>query len=355
MAAASRLRQRAQRTAGAGPPFVVVIERLMGIYDNVVLGLLCRHDLPEALDLGPADAEVLAGRCTSSAPIDPDALHRVLRYAAMRGFVGRDRSGRFTANATSRQLVRSHPWSVRPWVDFLSGRSTWRIFEEADEALLGRLPAQAAHGTDFFTHVNDRSSADGEAFNGAMAAGSHVQALLLADAVDFASVRSVVDVGGGTGGLAEVLLAHFPSLEVTVLDLPAVADAGRSAAEGAPWAERCRFVGGDFFREVPSGADLYTLLAILHDWGDDDAVRILRAVRRAMGPGSRCLVVDAVITDRRPESFFAATDVMMLLLTSGGRERTRGQWDGLVAAAGLRVARTTLLATGFTVQELVAP
>jgi hypothetical protein len=348
----NRVRQRAQRASAAGPPFVTVIERLLAIQDNVVLGLLCRHDVPEALTAGPADAAGLAARLTGEESIDPDALHRVLRYAAMRGLVGRDRRGRFTANATSEQLRADHPISVRPWVAFLGSESTWRILERADEALLGREPSRAAHGTDFFTHVNDESPVDGVAFNGAMASGSYVQAHLLADAFDFGAASSLVDVGGGTGQLAEVLLRYQPHLRVTVFDLPAVVEAGRAAA-GSAWEGRCAFVGGDFFDDVPAGGDLYTLLAILHDWGDDDAVRILSNVRAAMAPSARCLVVDAVLSDRHPESFTAATDILMLMLTPGGRERTLVEWDALVLRAGLRVASRRLLPTGFTVQELV--
>ena len=350
MSRVGRVRQRLQRSTQSGPPFVVVVEHLVGIWDPIVLGMLCRHDIAEAVVAGPADAGGIAARL--DAGIEVDALHRILRYASMRGFVSIDRAGRFRANKVTEALTADHPGSARPWVEFLSGRSTLRIFEEVDEALFGREPCRAAHGTDFFTHVNDHSPADGDAFNGAMRQGSHVQGLLLADAIEFGSMRRVVDVGGGTGELAKILVRHHPSLEVTVLDLPSVVASGEAAAADAPGADRITWTGGDFFTWVPAGADAYTLLAILHDWSDADASRILANVATAMGPTGRCFVVDATVDERRPQALSAATDLLMLLLTEGGRERTAPEWERLVTGAGLSIASHRLLATGFSLYEL---
>jgi len=348
---ANRARRRLRRASETAPPFVVVLERLLGIYDVVVLRLLCRNDIAEAVVAGGGTAAEVAARLgPMDPPVDVDALHRVLRYAAVRGFVKVDRRGRFRPNHVTAALTATHPTSAEPWVEFLASASTWRILEQADEALFGRSPSRAAHGTDFFTHVHEQSPADGARFNGAMAAASHVQALLVIDAFDFASVDRVVDIGGGTGEMGRVLVAHHPNLDVTVFDLPPVVEAGQAR----PGADRLTWVDGDFFIEVPAGADVYTLLAILHDWSDDDAVRILSTVRTAMGTTGRCLVVDATLAERHPDGLVAATDVMMLMLTDGGRERTRREWHHLVADAQLRVVSHRLLATGFSLYELAA-
>ena len=70
----------------------------------------------------------------------------------------------------------------------------------------------------------------------------------------------------------------------------------RLIAEGV--ADRCQLVPGDFFAEVPAGADAYVLSRVLHDWTDDDARRVLAACRAAMGPGSRLLIVEAILPER---------------------------------------------------------
>lgn len=347
------VRGRLRRGAEAAPAFVVVLERMLSIYDPVVLRVLCQVGVPEALAAGPATLDALADRldATRATPVDRPALHRIVRYAGARGFVAVDRRGRVRANGVTEVLRADHPGSARGWVDLLSAPGAWRILEQTSAALDGVPPCVAAHGTDFFTHANERDPALGDGFNRAMQQGSLVQGLLLADHPAIASARRLVDVGGGTGQLARTLLRHHPQLRVEVLDLPAVVEAGRTAAAATD--DRCTWVPGDFFEAVPSGADVYTLLAIIHDWGDDDAVRILGNVRAAMAPAGRCLVVDALLDERRPDPLMAAIDVMMLAFTDAGRERTSADWEHVVERAGLRIDRTRPLPTGFTLFELV--
>ena len=353
-AAGIRARYRLRRASEAGPPFLVVLERLMAIYDNRVLGLLCQLRVPEALATGPATAAELAPRLSTpdGTPVEADALHRVLRYAAVRGLVARDRSGRFGPNAITDVLRADHPSSMRPWVEFLAADWLWRVFTHADRAMVGEDPSRAAHGHDFFSYVNEQNPEAGVAFNGAMAAGSWRQGVVFAQTIDLAGVTHLVDVGGGTGTIAGLLLERHEQLRVTVVELAAVADAGRVAVAGEPWADRCSFEAGDFFTALPPGADVYTLFAVAHDWGDDDVVRILTSVRTAMSPASRCLLVDADLDDQHPDAFAAGTDLLMLLITAGGRERTDADWRRLANAAGLELAESIPLASGFAVHDL---
>src|SRR5207237_1293063 len=149
----------------------------------------------------------------------------------------------------------------------------------------------------------------GAQFDAAMASGSRLQAQLLLRRYDFAGLRSVCDVGGGTGTvLAEVLRRHA-NLQGTLFDLPAVI--AKVAGELDDVADRREVVGGDFFAEVPSGHDLYMLLAIIHDWDDEHAGRILGNVRAAMPSGGRVLVVDSVMPDHDRADFSKQFDVLM--------------------------------------------
>jgi O-methyltransferase domain len=111
---------------------------------------------------------------------------------------------------------------------------------------------------------------------------------------------------------------------------------------GAGVADRCEIVPGDFFSSVPSGGDAYVIKAILHDWDDDRAVTILRNCRRAMAPGGRVLIVEKVIPDlvTAADTEVVVADLIMLTLTSGGRERTESDFRTLLGAAGLAI--TTL-------------
>src|SRR5207245_2618885 len=154
---------------------------------------------------------------------------------------------------------------------------------------------EAALGHPFFEYVNHVRPEAGRVFNAAMQAGSTGQALALAHALDWSRTRTVCDVGGGTGAAIEALLGFAPELAATLYDLPEVVADARPALRSGPLAGRCTIVGGDFFESVPAGCDRYLLLAIVHDWDDDHATRILRNVRDALGPEGRAVVVDSVL------------------------------------------------------------
>jgi hypothetical protein len=111
----------------------------------------------------------------------------------------------------------------------------------------------------------------------------------------------------------------------------------RLAAEGV--ADRCQLVGGDFFAAVPAGADAYVLSRVLHDWTDHDARRILAACRAAMGPGSRLLVVEAILPERAADQPAVIRMDLYMLVLLGARERTEAQFRQLLGDAGLEVRR----------------
>ena len=119
--------------------------------------------------------------------------------------------------------------------------------------------------------------------------------------------------------------------------------------EAAGVAERATFVGGNFLEAVPSGCDLYVLFAVVHDWDDERCALILSNIRRAMAPGSRIMVIEAVVPPHDREHFLKTTDMLMLVLG----ERTNAEFAALWARSGLRLAHRTILPSTFEVFELV--
>jgi hypothetical protein len=172
-----------------------------------------------------------------------------------------------------------------------------------------------------------------------MAAGGRLHGLALAGAVDWSGVRRVCDVGGGTGALLGVLLDRHPHLRGVLFDLEPV-------VERAIDHERLDVVGGDAFVGLPEGCDLYLFANVVHDWDDDAVVRLLGRVVTAGGPGARALVVEGERQRRPIDDIALRTDLLMLALAPGGRERTTGELAALAAAAGLRVTSTARLASG---------
>ena len=150
------------------------------------------------------------------------------------------------------------------------------------------------------------------------------EAAAVVAAYDFGVFGQVVDVGGGGGVLLKAILDAAPGVSGVLFDRPEVAE--RSALPA---------VAGDFFVEVPAGADAYLLSRVIHDWSDADAVTILRTCRRAMSGSARLLLVEAELPERAADHPAAIRmDLHMLALFEGGRERTAAEYAALLDAAG---------------------
>ncbi|MFD0332601.1 methyltransferase [Streptomyces erythrogriseus] len=132
--------------------------------------------------------------------------------------------------------------------------------------------------------------------------------------------------------------------------------ARREAHRGRGLTDRCTAVVGDFFDSVTPGADLYVLSHILHDWGDESAVSILRTCAAAMPAHGRLMVID-LLTDAAADDrggrhrLPALMDLYMLSLfgAAGGQERTGAEFTALLTAAGLEPEETRVLPSGMGV------
>lgn len=165
------------------------------------------------------------------------------------------------------------------------------------------------------------------------------------DRYDFSTARTVVDVGGSEGSVLAAILQSHPHARATLLDLPTVAQRAEVNLRRLGLSDRCEVVAGDMFKSVPEGADVYILKWILHDWDDEPSVRILANIRKAMQPGSKLLIIDAILAPGDDFDLAKFVDVSMLVLT-GGFERTEAEFCELLRRAGLRLDCIVPAATG---------
>jgi hypothetical protein len=187
------------------------------------------------------------------------------------------------------------------------------------------VPFESVHGERFFTHLAAHPELVG-AFQASMRDRSAREAAAVVAAYDFTVFGTVVDVGGGGGVLLKAVLDAAPGVSGVLFDRPEVAAKSPLPA-----------VAGDFFVEVPAGADAYLLSRVIHDWSDADAVAILRTCRRAMGASARLLLVEAELPERAADHPAAIRMDLHMLALLGGRERTRAEYAALLAEADLRL------------------
>jgi hypothetical protein len=175
-------------------------------------------------------------------------------------------------------------------------------------------------------------------------------------AYDFKGAHTVVDVGGGTGALLAAVLKAHQHMNGIVYDLPAGLAGAREAMTSAGLDGRVTFVEGSFFESVPSGADLYLLKSIVHDWDDEHAGAILKKCQAAMHQSAKLVLVERVMPERvdHPDRDFTnvISDLHMMILF-GGQERTPTEYSRLLASAGLKVTRQVAMQSLFGAFEAI--
>ncbi|RSN62429.1 MULTISPECIES: methyltransferase [Actinomadura] len=317
-----------------------------GTWVSQAIGVAARLGVADALARGPRTAADAA----ASLDADPPALHRLLRALADVGLLKDDGDGRFALTPLGDLLRTEAPGSLRGWAEMLGSafhRSAWSALETSVRT--GEPAFPRAHGRGLYDHLRDRPS-DRAVFGAAMVS---VTGRFLAPAVaacDFAPASTVVDVGGGRGAVVAAVLDAHPGVRGVLFDMPQVI-----AAAPAGLAGRCRLVSGDFFRSVPEGGDTYLLCNVLLDWDDDRAARVLGNCRRAMNPGGRVLIGEAVPVGEADRSDRPTPapwiDLEMLVMTDGGRQRTRPEYERLLDRAGLRLTGVPARGAAFAVLE----
>ena len=202
----------------------------------------------------------------------------------------------------------------------------------------GGIAFEHVHGERFFDHLAgdpDREAA----FQASMADRAQREAADVVAAYDFAGLRDVVDVGGGSGVLLEAILRATPGLRGVLVDRPGAVEKARRRLTAAGVNDRCKCLAGDFFHAVPPGADAYLLSRVIHDWDDADAQRVLTTCREAMPVDARLLLVEAIVPERPHDGPEAVRMDIHMLMLLGARERTEAQFRRLLAGAGFELVR----------------
>jgi ubiquinone/menaquinone biosynthesis C-methylase UbiE len=192
---------------------------------------------------------------------------------------------------------------------------------------------------------------DAKTFDEAMADHTALLNKTILAGYDFSSFETIVDIGGGDGGLLAAILKAYPNMKGVLFDIPSVTLKAERRMEAERLSDRCEIVSGDFFESVPPG-DAYILKAVIHDWNDERASAILMNCRRAMTEDSRLLLIEAVIPPGNDRFFYKFMDLNMMVMT-GGRERTEAEYRELLAAAGFRLTRIVPTEFELVVMETV--
>lgn len=317
----------------APPPPAQMMQLITGFWTACCIYNAAKLNIADLLAAQPRTAEQLAEATHSHA----SSLYRILRALAGAGIFSENEKGEFSNTPLGDTLQSDIPGSMKAMVIAQLGDhyDAW-----------GKLLYSIKTGNTAFDKVEGMSvwqfyethPEEGLNFMKAMAGVTGGVAMNVLPAYDFTPFKSIVDVGGGNGAMMmAVLNAAKQSTGIVFDEEYVIRETDRElAAKG--YNSRCRTEAGSFFDYVPKDADAYILKMILHDWDDERSVQILNNCGRAMKPGSKLLIIEAVIPEDDSPHPGKLMDINMLVMT-GGRERTKKEFEQLLHKAGLKLSK----------------
>jgi len=291
---------------------------------------ITRLEVPERLAAGPLPIPQLA----VAVGADQDALRRVLRLVADHHIVTVE-GDRVGLTGRGRLLCPDHPSSLS--AAFATVGTADVVHGLTETLRTGRAAAPRVLGMGYWDYL--AAHPDQQAlFDQSMVQRAQVLSLACVPVLDWPASGMIADIAGGIGILVAAVLQAAPGARGILVDQPQVLERARPVLERQGVADRCVLSPGDLFAPPPP-ADLYLLASVLHDWDDDHAVRILAALGHSATNDTRLRIFEMVLPEDATPHRATMSDVLMLLMFDGARERTVGQYRELLEDTGWQLER----------------
>ena len=314
------------------------------------LHVIAEMGIADALGEDPRTAADLAASTGANA----DALARALRLVSAYGIFepSNDSDGHkgFAHTPGSRLLRTDHPQSMRSFVRMIGNSLNWKSFEVLDHSIRTGKPAteQITPGGAWAYYA--QHPAESRIFDEAMTGKAHGQIAGILASYDFSPFKTIADIGGGRGHLLQAVLGATPNARGVLFDQAhVVKDADAAGTASA----RLELQGGDFFKDTLPVCDAYLIMQVIHDWNDQESVRILSAIRRSAPAHAKLLLIEAILPEDVKPSWIEMLDILMLALITG-KERTRREFETLLTSSGFRLDKVIDIGLGTSMMEASA-
>lgn len=285
---------------------------------------------------------------------DKESLYRLMRTLAGYGFFKELKDGQFELTKLTKPLLADDDSSVLPLVKWVGSENLFGLWVDLEKTIKnGKSYFTNNYKKNYFDWLEDRP-VEQEAFNDCLIVYSILSDAFVGNSYDFSKFNTIVDIAGGKGGLIQAILLKNPKLKGIIYELPITVGflMNSDTFKQAGIADRVEFEEGDFFKSIPAGHDAYIMKSILHDWHEDEAVKILSNCRKAMRDDSKLLIAELVINEGNKPHFSKIIDICMLALNEG-RERTPEEYSNLFKKAGLRLNRIFPTSSPYSIIEAV--
>ena len=317
-----------------------------GFWVSRAIYVAVKIGIADLLAHGPRSVAFLA----ENTKCNKDALFRLMRALSAVGLFTDRAEGVFELTEFGLALRSDTEGSMRNYVMMLGRPESWKAWEHLEQSIMTGVSAfEYEYEVPLFQYLAAHPSI-GKVFDEGMRSRGVADDNAIVAAYDFSKTRHIVDLGGGSGQLLSTILKSTPQASGVLFDLPHVVEGARRLLPALGTGVQIEHVGGDFFENVPAGGDLYMLKQVIHDWTDEQATRLLANCRRAMTVESKILIFELII---EPNSIYPKLLDLMMLVWTGGRERTSEQYERLLADAGLKLVRVIPTGTSICVIEAV--
>jgi ubiquinone/menaquinone biosynthesis C-methylase UbiE len=313
------------------PPQVEMMKFILGKWISKPIYVVAKLRIADILSDGPKSIEELAQMIN----VNASSLYRVMRALACLGIFSETNDGRFELTPMAEclksdalrpiSLMMHSDWHDRAWDNLLESVKT------------GEKAFDKVHGMPIFDWFRENPQA-AQIYNEANAIKAITSHRAIIGAYDFSGISSLTDIGGGNGSLIVEILKANSSLRGVVADLPSVVMTAKDFIHNQGFESRCKVIECDIFDKIPAGSDAYLMSHILHDWDDEECLTILRNFYKAMKPGTRLLVVEALIPAGNEFSIAKLLDIEVFVM-GGGRERTENEFRDLFESTGLKLSK----------------
>jgi demethylspheroidene O-methyltransferase len=306
-----------------------------GFVYSQVLAACVRLKLFEVLHEAPASEAALAARCG----LAPEAMNRLLVAAESLRLVRQRADGAWALGELGAAMIGN------PGIAAMVEHHAMLYADLADPVELLRRERGGTALAQYWAYAGAEQpeALPGEKvadYTALMAASQPMVAQEVLAAYRFGPHRRLMDVGGGSGAFLTAVGKATPGLDLLLFDLPAVAEQGRQRFAREGLADRAMAMGGDFTTDsLPLGADIISLVRVLHDHDDDVVQALLRRVRAALPKGGRVLIAEPMAGTAGAEPMGGAYFGFYLLAMGRGRPRRPDELAGMLTEAGFQAPK----------------
>ncbi|XP_047320910.1 probable O-methyltransferase 3 [Impatiens glandulifera] len=330
-----------------------LLKQLFGFLPSASLRCIVELDIPDLIHNHgkPMTLSEIIRELSITNPIKTRCLGSILRILAHSGIIEQESVGcggdemqvAYSLTPSSRLLLKEQNLNIRQFIMFSMGNimvAPWMLLSQWLQNDVSSA-FETYHGMSFWDFTIEQPNFS-KLFNEAMTVDSRLTAEAIIDECKtmFVGLTSVVDVGGGTGTMATMIVKNFSNIKCKVFDLPHV-------VAGLQNSENIEFIGGDMFDAIPH-AQVVLLKWVLHDWSDEKCVRILKKCKEAIlnddEKGGKLMIIEMVKGEEDEANYplHLAMDVQMSAYVNG-KERSEKEWSELFFVVGFTTYKITPL------------